>query len=261
MHRSEVNMMVCSKAMMNVARKLQEAFGTPWFEGSFYGVADVSQALRDFARIIGDPDLTARTEALIAREEAAIHEQSRALARAPPGQEGPALHRRREVLVHHLGPAGPRHDRGRHRHQEVHGGGQGAHPRADGPGRGDDRGRQPPGADQDRARPRRGCADRRRPQHVHGAQGAHPLPRHQPGARLRLRGLHGDAGAGQTALSDHREPGVGGGAGGGSVGWAAPRCRRGIRRSRPLDSESESPSPRSSPGGRGGIGKSHPCDI
>jgi len=70
MHRSEANMMVCSKAMINVARKLEEAFGTPWFEGSFYGVADVSQALRDFARIIDDPDLTRRTEALIAREEA-----------------------------------------------------------------------------------------------------------------------------------------------------------------------------------------------
>ncbi len=73
MHRSEVNMMVCSKAMINVARKLQEAFGTPWFEGSFYGVADVSQALRDFARLIGDPDLSSRTEALIAREEADVH--------------------------------------------------------------------------------------------------------------------------------------------------------------------------------------------
>jgi nitrogenase molybdenum-cofactor synthesis protein NifE len=73
MHRSEVNMMVCSKAMINVARKLQEAFGTPWFEGSFYGVGDVSQALRDIARIIGDEDLSSRTEILIAREEAAIH--------------------------------------------------------------------------------------------------------------------------------------------------------------------------------------------
>ena len=72
MHRAEVNMMVCSKAMINVARKLQEAFGTPWFEGSFYGVHDVSQALRDFAHIIGDPDLTRRAEALIAREETRI---------------------------------------------------------------------------------------------------------------------------------------------------------------------------------------------
>jgi nitrogenase molybdenum-cofactor synthesis protein NifE len=72
MHRAEVNMMVCSKAMLNVARKLQSQYGTPWFEGSFYGITDTSQALRDFARIIGDPDLAARTEALIAREEARL---------------------------------------------------------------------------------------------------------------------------------------------------------------------------------------------
>jgi nitrogenase molybdenum-cofactor synthesis protein NifE len=73
MHRAEVNMMVCSKALLNVARKLEQKYGTPWFEGSIYGVADTSQALRDFARLIGDPSLTARTLALIAREEARIH--------------------------------------------------------------------------------------------------------------------------------------------------------------------------------------------
>ena len=74
MHRSEANMMVCSKAMINVARKLNEAYGVPWFEGSFYGVNDVSQALRDFARLIDDDDLTQRTEALIAREEARVNQ-------------------------------------------------------------------------------------------------------------------------------------------------------------------------------------------
>lgn len=73
MHRAEVNMMVCSKAMINVARKLREQYGTPWFEGSFYGIADTSHALREFARLIGDGNLTVRTEALIAREEALIH--------------------------------------------------------------------------------------------------------------------------------------------------------------------------------------------
>jgi nitrogenase molybdenum-cofactor synthesis protein NifE len=73
MHRSEANMMVCSKAMINVGRKLQEQYGTPWFEGSFYGITDTSHALREFARLIGDPDLTERTEALIAREEARIN--------------------------------------------------------------------------------------------------------------------------------------------------------------------------------------------
>lgn len=74
MHKAEVNMMVCSKAMVNVARKLQKEFGTPWFEGSFYGITDTSQSLRDFAKAIDDDNLTARTEALIEREEARIRE-------------------------------------------------------------------------------------------------------------------------------------------------------------------------------------------
>lgn len=72
MHRAKVNMMVCSKAMINVARKLEDSFGTPWFEGSFYGVQDMNNALRDFARLIGDGDLIARTENLIAREQSRI---------------------------------------------------------------------------------------------------------------------------------------------------------------------------------------------
>lgn len=72
MHKAEVNMMVCSKAMLNVARKMEDKFGIPWFEGSFYGITDTSEALRSFARLIGDEDLTRRTEALIAREEAKI---------------------------------------------------------------------------------------------------------------------------------------------------------------------------------------------
>jgi nitrogenase molybdenum-cofactor synthesis protein NifE len=73
MHRAEVSMVVCSRAMLNVARKLEQHYGIPWFEGSFYGVTDTSNALRHFARTLDDPDLTARTEALIAREEAGIN--------------------------------------------------------------------------------------------------------------------------------------------------------------------------------------------
>lgn len=71
MHRAEASMVVCAKALLNVARKVEQKWGVPWFEGSFYGVADTSAALREFARLLGDADLTARTEAVIAREEAA----------------------------------------------------------------------------------------------------------------------------------------------------------------------------------------------
>jgi nitrogenase molybdenum-cofactor synthesis protein NifE len=75
MHKAEVNMMVCSKAMITVARKLEEQYGTPWFEGSYYGITDTSQALRDFAKTLKDPDLTERTEALILREETRIRKE------------------------------------------------------------------------------------------------------------------------------------------------------------------------------------------
>jgi nitrogenase molybdenum-cofactor synthesis protein NifE len=70
LHRAEASMVVCAKALLNVARKVEARWGVPWFEGSFYGVRDMSQALREFARLLNDPDLAARTEALVAREEA-----------------------------------------------------------------------------------------------------------------------------------------------------------------------------------------------
>ncbi|MFA7241454.1 MAG: nitrogenase iron-molybdenum cofactor biosynthesis protein NifE [Sulfuricellaceae bacterium] len=75
-HRAKAAMMVCSKAMINVARKLQERYGIPYFEGSFYGVSDTSEALRQIAKLLvqqGAPDeLLGRTEALIAEEEARV---------------------------------------------------------------------------------------------------------------------------------------------------------------------------------------------
>jgi nitrogenase molybdenum-cofactor synthesis protein NifE len=74
MHRAEVNMMVCSKAMLNVARKLEDRYGMPWFEGSFYGITDTSEALRLFASHLNDEDLVQRTEALIVREEKRVRE-------------------------------------------------------------------------------------------------------------------------------------------------------------------------------------------
>lgn len=72
-HRARVNMMVCSKALINLARKMQERWGIPYFEGSFYGIEDTSTALRTLARLLvergGESTLIERTEALIRREE------------------------------------------------------------------------------------------------------------------------------------------------------------------------------------------------
>lgn len=73
-HRARAAMMVCSKSLINIARKMEERYNIPFFEGSFYGIEDTSTALRELARLLvqrGAPsDLLERTEHLIAREEA-----------------------------------------------------------------------------------------------------------------------------------------------------------------------------------------------
>ncbi len=73
-HRARAAMMVCSKAMINVARKMEERYEIPFFEGSFYGIEDTSDLLREIARLLiqrGAPaELMERTEVVIAREEA-----------------------------------------------------------------------------------------------------------------------------------------------------------------------------------------------
>ena len=78
-HRARAAMMVCSKAMINVARKMEERYGIPFFEGSFYGIGDTSDSLRQIAKLLverGAPgDLLARTEAVVAREEARAWER------------------------------------------------------------------------------------------------------------------------------------------------------------------------------------------
>ncbi|MBV5266345.1 nitrogenase iron-molybdenum cofactor biosynthesis protein NifE [Pinisolibacter aquiterrae] len=75
-HTAKATMMVCSTALINLARKMEERWGIPYFEGSFYGVADTSEALRRLSRLLVDrgaaPELLDRTEALIAREEAIV---------------------------------------------------------------------------------------------------------------------------------------------------------------------------------------------
>jgi len=68
-HRAKVNMVVCSKALLSLARKMEEKYGIPYFEGSFYGIKDTSDALRNIAKLLGDQELIEKTERLIAQKE------------------------------------------------------------------------------------------------------------------------------------------------------------------------------------------------
>ncbi|NVO16711.1 MAG: nitrogenase iron-molybdenum cofactor biosynthesis protein NifE [Rhodoplanes sp.] len=84
-HTARATMVVCSTALVGLARQMTERWGIPYFEGSFYGVLDTSESLRQVARLLvarGAPDdLIARTEALVTEEE------SRVAARLDPYRE------------------------------------------------------------------------------------------------------------------------------------------------------------------------------
>jgi nitrogenase molybdenum-cofactor synthesis protein NifE len=71
-HRAKLNVMICSKALINMARKMEERYGIPYIEESFYGVEDMNRCLRNIALKLGDPVLQDRVEQLIAEEAAQL---------------------------------------------------------------------------------------------------------------------------------------------------------------------------------------------
>ncbi|NTV49064.1 MAG: bifunctional nitrogenase iron-molybdenum cofactor biosynthesis protein NifEN [Geobacteraceae bacterium] len=49
-HRAKLNIIICSKSLTNLAKKMQKTYGMPYLEESFYGMTDTAKALRNIAR-------------------------------------------------------------------------------------------------------------------------------------------------------------------------------------------------------------------
>ena len=81
-HRAKLNIIICSKSLTNLAKKMQKTYGMPYLEESFYGMTDTAKALRDIARELDNTVnglekrvMQDRVEQLIAEEEANCREQ------------------------------------------------------------------------------------------------------------------------------------------------------------------------------------------
>lgn len=72
-HRAKLNVMICSKALINMGRKMEERYGIPYIEESFYGIADMNRCLRNIAKKLGDEALQQRVETVIAKETAKLN--------------------------------------------------------------------------------------------------------------------------------------------------------------------------------------------
>jgi nitrogenase molybdenum-cofactor synthesis protein NifE len=81
-HRAKLNIIICSKSLTNLAKKMEKTYGIPYLEESFYGMTDVAKALRDIARVLDhlssggeQGPMQERVEKLISESEAACRAQ------------------------------------------------------------------------------------------------------------------------------------------------------------------------------------------
>ena len=72
-HGARLNLVQCSGSMTHLAKLLERDHKIPMRRVSFFGLEDTAAALYEAAKFFGDPDILARTQALVSREIARVH--------------------------------------------------------------------------------------------------------------------------------------------------------------------------------------------
>lgn len=73
-HTADLNLVQCHRSINYIAEMMKIQYGTAWMKADFIGVSGTVQTLRDMAEFFNDPELTARTEEVIANELEEIKE-------------------------------------------------------------------------------------------------------------------------------------------------------------------------------------------
>jgi len=80
-HQAKLNVVVCSRALINVAREMERTYGIPFVEVSFFGSTEIAKSLRKIAyglqKKVGrdEPSLESLVEDLIKTEEKRLKQQ------------------------------------------------------------------------------------------------------------------------------------------------------------------------------------------
>lgn len=67
-HRASLSIMLCHRSINYTNRMMEEKFGVPWLKINYIGIKDLVKSLRDMAAFFDDPELTGKTEEVIAEE-------------------------------------------------------------------------------------------------------------------------------------------------------------------------------------------------
>ncbi|MCX8083316.1 MAG: nitrogenase iron-molybdenum cofactor biosynthesis protein NifE [Calditerrivibrio sp.] len=71
-HRAKCSVVICSRALMDLAEKLYKKYNIPYMEGSFYGIRETSNTLRSIGKMLNDNNLIERIERFIEIKEKEI---------------------------------------------------------------------------------------------------------------------------------------------------------------------------------------------
>lgn len=73
-HVADLNLVQCHRSINYIAEMMKIQYGTAWMKADFIGVSGTVKTLRDMAEFFNEPELTARTEEVIANELEEIKE-------------------------------------------------------------------------------------------------------------------------------------------------------------------------------------------
>lgn len=71
-HGAQLNIVQCAGSMTSLAKMMQETYGIPYVQVSFFGLEDCAAALYEVAKHFGDAAMLERTRALVREETAAV---------------------------------------------------------------------------------------------------------------------------------------------------------------------------------------------
>ena len=67
-HKATLNVIQCHRSINYIGDMMKTKYGQDWLKVNFIGIKSTIKSIRDLAKYFDDPDLTARTEAIIAEE-------------------------------------------------------------------------------------------------------------------------------------------------------------------------------------------------
>ncbi|MBI5675903.1 MAG: nitrogenase iron-molybdenum cofactor biosynthesis protein NifE [Nitrospirae bacterium] len=76
-HHAKLNVVVCSRALINVAKEMEKRYGIPYIEVSFFGKTEMTKALKRISLELGvkSSELHGKIEDIIAREERQLNKK------------------------------------------------------------------------------------------------------------------------------------------------------------------------------------------